>query len=179
MPECRTVRHLVSPVPEWTKMSMSEPVQYRNVPVPERDAECQNADAKLWYKYVHALYKKDMRQSCDCLFKDEQLFRFSCRRRRVTCCWPILPSPTCWCPSSSNPSLQYTSAMLSPLAGGRYISQQISSLVIAKYLKGQWQGICQLLYVLSAFLVFPTLNYVVTNNDTLQCCSLWPLFNAP
>jgi hypothetical protein len=30
MPESRTVRHLVSPVPEWTKIPMPEPVQYRN-----------------------------------------------------------------------------------------------------------------------------------------------------
>ncbi len=30
MPECRTVRHPVSPVPEWTKMLMPEPFQYRN-----------------------------------------------------------------------------------------------------------------------------------------------------
>ncbi len=30
MPECRTVRHPVSPVPEWTKMPMPGPVRYRN-----------------------------------------------------------------------------------------------------------------------------------------------------
>ncbi len=53
MPECRTVRHIISPVPEWTKISMPEPVQYRNKgpsPVPEWsvlewDTGCQNADA--------------------------------------------------------------------------------------------------------------------------------------
>jgi hypothetical protein len=30
MPECRTVRHLISPVPEWTKTPMPEPVRYRD-----------------------------------------------------------------------------------------------------------------------------------------------------
>jgi hypothetical protein len=30
MRECRTVRHPVSPVQEWTKMRMPEPVRYRN-----------------------------------------------------------------------------------------------------------------------------------------------------
>ncbi len=30
MPECRTVRHPVSPVPEWPKIPMLEPARYRN-----------------------------------------------------------------------------------------------------------------------------------------------------
>ncbi len=30
IPECRTVRHPVSPVPEWIKIPMPEPVRYRN-----------------------------------------------------------------------------------------------------------------------------------------------------
>ncbi len=30
IPECRNVRHPVSPVPEWKQMSMPEPVRYRN-----------------------------------------------------------------------------------------------------------------------------------------------------
>jgi hypothetical protein len=30
MPECRTVRHLISPVPEWTKKPVLEPVRYRD-----------------------------------------------------------------------------------------------------------------------------------------------------
>jgi hypothetical protein len=29
MPECRTVRHPVSPVPDWKKLTMSEQVRYR------------------------------------------------------------------------------------------------------------------------------------------------------
>ncbi len=29
MPECRTVRHLVSPVPDWKKLTMLEQVRYR------------------------------------------------------------------------------------------------------------------------------------------------------
>ncbi len=30
MPECRTVRHPVSPVPDWKKLTMPKPVRYRN-----------------------------------------------------------------------------------------------------------------------------------------------------
>jgi hypothetical protein len=29
MPECRTVRHPVSPVPDWKKLTMPEQVRYR------------------------------------------------------------------------------------------------------------------------------------------------------
>ncbi len=43
MAECRTVRHSVSPVPEWTKKLMLEPVQYRNNG--DWDTGCWNADA--------------------------------------------------------------------------------------------------------------------------------------
>jgi hypothetical protein len=46
MPECRTVRHMISSVPEL-KVPMLEPVWYRNKntsPVPDRDDECQTAD---------------------------------------------------------------------------------------------------------------------------------------
>jgi hypothetical protein len=52
----RTVRHPVSPVPEWTKIPMPEPVRYRNKGT--WDTGCRNtdaggieldADAQLWY----------------------------------------------------------------------------------------------------------------------------------
>ncbi len=51
MPERRTVRHPVSPVPEWTKKLMPEPVpyrnngdpvRYRNDPVTDWDTGCRN-----------------------------------------------------------------------------------------------------------------------------------------
>jgi hypothetical protein len=54
MPECRTVRHPVSPVPVWKKLTMPEQVQYRTKvtqssiffsPVPDQNLGCQNADA--------------------------------------------------------------------------------------------------------------------------------------
>ncbi len=53
MPECRTVRHLVSSVPEWKKILMPEPVWYRkgdpvryqNTLAPDWDTRCRNADA--------------------------------------------------------------------------------------------------------------------------------------
>ncbi len=49
MPECRTVRHPVSPVLEWTKILMPEPVPYRNATVPDWDTWCRKADADSIY----------------------------------------------------------------------------------------------------------------------------------
>ncbi len=43
MPECQTVRNLISPVPEWTKTPMPEPVRFR-------DKRTQSGTRMLWYR---------------------------------------------------------------------------------------------------------------------------------
>ncbi len=63
MPDCQTVRYPVSPVPEWKKLTVPEPVRYRSklmqsgiffIPVPDWNHGCRNTNASVSFLDAYA-----------------------------------------------------------------------------------------------------------------------------
>ncbi len=101
MPECGTARHPVSPVQEWTKIPMLEPVRYRNALVPVWDTGCRyadaggidlDADAQLW----NCLHHRGLSWTWTCFHFRVICCTWTCQQNRgLSCTWAFLDS-LCW-----------------------------------------------------------------------------------